>query len=263
LIPALVLAVGAVLSTYPFRYLFLYGHLPYDGRTMLLYFFGSQADIITPILGFLVGLLAWRVGIIAFYIGKIGERFPLKIQVNHPDRCGGLKPLGDLALNLAVIILIPSIFLSVWGFINSISKDPSLQVYVVLWSGYFRQLLVVLSILSLFAFIQPLYKIHQSMETNARKIQSELDLLGQSIETASFELRTQAHTLSSQQVEEKLRSIEFMKKVYEENSRIPTWPFDWKTFAQFAGAQVIPLLSLQGTSGPIIDIVRNLFSFGR
>lgn len=101
------------------------------------------------------------------------------------------------------------------------------------------------------------------MEESAHKIQGELDNLSSQIEALSYELRSKASVLSPQQDEEKLRTIEFMKKVYEENSRIPTWPFDWKTLLRFSTAQVVPLLSLFGTSAPIVEFVKGLFALTR
>ncbi|MBN2119004.1 MAG: hypothetical protein JW730_20720 [Anaerolineales bacterium] len=257
---ALIFAIGSLFATYPFRYLMVAKRFPFDFPATLSYYFGGQAGIIAPVLGFVVGMLAWRVGTIAYFIGAIGERFPLKIQINHHDQSGGLKPLGDLAFNIAIIILIPAIFLAVWGFITTFFRDPSLELYITLWGGLFRQLLVILGILSLFAFIQPLYKIHLRMDEHARKIQAELDSLSQKIEALSHELRSQADEIGPQAGEDQLRTIEFMKRVYNENSQIPTWPFNWKTLFRFASAQAVPLLSLLGTSGPVIEIIKGLFS---
>jgi len=259
-IVSLVCAVGALLATYPFRYFAQANRFPFDLPGMLVYYFGGQAAVIAPILGIIVGILIWRVGVIAVFIGRIGERFTLKIQVNHQDQCGGLKPIGDLAFYIAVIILIPSIFLAVWGFITTIFDNPALQLYITLWGGLFHQLLVVLGLFSLLAFIQPLYRIHMRMIANAKLVQDELDGLSKKIEALSLELRSQADVLPPDEGEEKLRAIEFMKKVYEENSKIPTWPFDWNTILRFVSAQVIPLLSLFGTSGPMVDIVKGIFS---
>ncbi len=56
--------------------------------------------------------------------------------------------------------------------------------------------------------------------------------------------------------------FEFMKKVYAENSHIPTWPFAWKTILQFASAQVIPVLSLLGTSKPVLELLKGLLVLG-
>jgi hypothetical protein len=257
---ALLFAAGSLFATYPFRYWMIAKQFPFDLPGMVVYYFGGQAAIIAPILGLIVGMLAWRVGTIAYFIGVLGEKFPLKIQINHHDQAGGLKPLGDLAFNIALILLIPAIFLAIWGFVTTFFKEPSLEGYITLWGGLFRQLLVLLGVLSIFAFIQPVYKIHLRMEDYAQKIRAELDSLSLKIETLSHELRSEADEIDPQQGEEKLRTIGFMKKVYDENSQVPTWPFNWKTIFRFASAQSIPLLSLIGTSGPVVDIIKGLFS---
>jgi len=251
-------AAGGLFATYPLQYYMQAHQFPYGWSGMVLYYFGGQAAVVDPVLGLIIGLLAWRVGVIAYFIGLIGERFNLKIQPSHSDRCGGFRPVGNLGFNLAAIILIPSIFLAVWGFITTFFKDPALQIYVALWGGLFRQMLVLLACLSLFIFFQPLYKIHLGMEKNAETIRAELDGLSSEIEKLSYTLRSQAVTVSPQEGEETLKSIEFMKKVYGENSQIPTWPFDWKTVLSFSSAQVVPILSLVGTSGPVVDLVKGI-----
>ncbi len=257
---ALLFAAGSLFATYPFRYWAIARQFPFDFPGMMIYYFGGQAAIIAPILGLVVGMLAWRVGTIAYFIGMLGDKFSLKIQINHSDQSGGLKPLGDLAFNIALILLFPAIFLAIWGFVTTFFKDPSLEVYIALWGGLFRQLLVLLGVLSIFAFIQPVYKIHLRMEEYAQKIQADLDSLSLKIETLSHELRSAVDEIDPQQGEEKLRTIGFMRKVYDENSQVPTWPFNWKTVFRFASAQAIPWLSLIGTSGPVVEIIRGLFS---
>jgi len=257
---ALLFAVSGLLATYPFRYWIVGGKYPFDLSESIIYYFGGQAGVIAPILGIFLGVLVWRVSVIAYFIGVLGEKFSFKVQINHLDRSGGLKPIGDLAFNIAVIVLIPSIFFAVWGFITTFFNAPALEGYIVLWGGLYRQMLLILIILSFFVFILPLNKIHQRMETYALMVQAELDSISARIETLSHELRTQADTITPEQGEEKLRAIEFMKKVYEQNSRIPTWPFDVKTLIQFGSAQVVPILSLLGTSGSMIDLIKGILN---
>lgn len=257
---ALLFAAGSLFATYPFRYWMIAGQFPFDLRGMMIYYFGGQAAVIAPLLGFVVGLLAWRVGTIAYFLGVLGDKFPLKIQINHHDQSGGLKPLGDLAFNIALTLLFPAIFLGIWGFVTTFFKDPALEGYIRLWGGLFRQLLVLLGVLSIFAFLQPVYKIHLRMEEYAQNIRAELDSLSLKIETLSHELRSEVDVIDPNQGEEKLRAIGLMKKVYDENSRVPTWPFNWNTIFRFASAQAIPLLSLVGTSGPVVEMIKGLFS---
>ena len=253
-------ALGGLFATYPVQFYLKAGKFPFDFVTMISYYLWGHGSIIAGVLGYFVGILIWRVIGIAIYLRKLGNEFNLRIQPNHPDKCGGLKPLGDLSLIIGVMILIPSIYLAIWAFITTFFPNPELELYITLWSDLFRQWLVILSILAIFAFLVPIYEIHMQMVNYAEKLRVELDYLSKEIDSITVELRTKAHALTLHDGEEKLKAIEFMKKVYIENNNIPTWPFDWKTLLQFTSAQAIPFLSLIGTSGPFVEIIKTTLS---
>jgi hypothetical protein len=252
---------GAVIgfaSTYPVRF-FLQAHTnPFDTTGWFEYYFVGHWAIVAIPLGYVLGVLIWRVGMIAVYISKLGRHFEIRIQPNHPDQCGGLRPIGNLCLIIALLLLVPAIFLSIWGFATYFFTDS--KVIDVLWSAMYRQGLVLLSISALIAFLWPLYSIHSQMQKQYREIQAELDDLAQRIDGLTAELRTQAYTLTPAQGEEKLKSLEFMEKVYRENSRIPVWPIDWRTMLKFSSAQVVPILALLGTSDPVIKVVGSVIT---
>lgn len=250
-------AMAGIGATYPVRFFLQTGTSPFNFAGLLAYYLWGNAAFVAAPLGYLLGFLIWRVGVIAMHISKLGRNFEIGIQPNHPDQCGGLRPIGNLCLMIALLLLVPAIFLSVWGFATTFFNAGG-EIYNQLWSGLFRQWLVLLSALALFAFLWPLYSIHLQMQKQRRKVQTELDDLAQRIDELSTELRTQAYTLTPEQGEEKLKSLEFLKKVYEENSRIPAWPIDWQTILKFSSAQAVPLLSLLGTSESVIKLVGSI-----
>jgi hypothetical protein len=252
-------AIGGLAATYPARVFFQTGASPFDMRGLLAYYLWGNAAIVAAPLGYLLGILFWRVCVIAVMIGRLGGTFRVLAQPNHPDRAGGLKSLGNLCLMIALLLLIPAIYLSVWGFTATFFKTEA-DIYSQLWAGLFRQGLVLLSLLALFAFLQPLYNVHQQMLKRRREILAELNDLTQRIEELSMELRTKAHTFAPKAGEEKLEALAFMKKVYQENSEIPSWPLDWQTIIKFASAQAVPVLGLIGTSQPIVDLVTSILS---
>jgi len=252
---------GAILGlsvTYPVRYwLAARPHLLPPG--WLSYYLWGAAGIVALPLGFLVGLMVWRVAVIAVFVSKLGTDFDLKTQPNHPDQSGGLKPLGDICFTIAFLLLVPAIFLAVWGFVATFFHVEENSVLLI-WSGVFRQWLVGLSVAALFVFLQPLYSIHRQMVRSSREVQAELDRLSQQIEELSLELRTQAGNLTPQQGNEKLEAIELLNKIYLQDSQVPTWPFDSKTLVRFSAGQAVPILSLIVTSKPILDLAGSLVS---
>jgi ABC-type multidrug transport system fused ATPase/permease subunit len=251
----IVFSIIGVFSTYIVLTALRSGTNPFSN--VVLTRFITELRILYLPMSYFVGILAWKVGVIAIFVYHLGNHFSFKIQSNHPDRCGGLKPLGDLCLLVALLLLVPAIYYSVWGFINAFNADPSLNTYA-LWTLNFRTILFALIVLTFLIFFLPLSSIHNQMVKCKQEIQDELDQLSQVMDNILEELRTQATTVSPQQGEEKLMSMRFIQKVYEENSSVPTWPFDWKTIARFSVAQAFPLLSLVGTSGPVIEVVKSL-----
>ena len=93
------------------------------------------------------------------------------------------------------------------------------------------------------------------MVKQRQKIQYELDEISRKIEEILLELRMKADTFSSEEGEERIQKIEFLSKVYGENEKIPTWPFDWNIILKFAAAQAVPILSLIGAGDPILKII--------
>ena len=250
-------AIAGVSATYPVRFFLQTGASPFNFDELLAYYVWGNAAFVAAPLGYLLGFLIWRVGVIAVYISKLGRTFEIRIQPNHPDQCGGLRPIGNLCLMIALLLLAPAVFLSVWGFATTFFNAGG-EIYNQLWSGLFRQWLVLLSGLALFAFLWPLYSLHLQMDRQRREIQTELDDLAQRIDELSTQLRTLAHTLTPEQGGEKLKSLEFMEKVYEANSRIPAWPIDWQTILKFSSAQAVPILGLLGTSESVVKLVESL-----
>ena len=234
-------AIVVALSTYPVRYWIETGRAPYADFRQFFYLGSGGAILLEVLLAFFIGLLVWRFGVVMFFINKLSREFKLRILPKHPDRSGGLRPLGDLCFNSALVILVPAITLSIWVVVGS-QPLPGFEVYA-LWSGIFRKWLIVLSIASAFLFIQPLYGIHRQMEKQKQEIQHEMDEVSRQIGTILLKLRTQAETFGSEERIQQLAQLEFLRKVYEENSQVPTWPFDLNIVLRLAAVEAIPVMS--------------------
>jgi len=233
---------------------------PNTAMQLINIFFIQRLGFIGPVIGYLLGLYAWRVGVIAWYVYRLGESFEIETLPNHPDKCGGLKALGDISLLIAFILLVPAIYLSFWGIIVNYYNIPGTDFYALVWSGVFRKLLVLLSGLAFLFFFMPLYQIHVQMLRRRQELHVELDRISQSISQLSLEIRAQAERMDATDGKEKLESLEFLEKVYQKSSAIPTWPFDTSMLWKFAAGQAVPLLTLLGTNDSVTAMVQALFS---
>lgn len=255
-----VFAVIGFISTYPMMLRIRTGNWPENLDLVSYYFQGNFAINVLP-LGYLMGLLAWRVGVIAYFVNWLGRRLEFGVQPRHPDQCGGLKPLGDWCLVIAFLLLLPAFYFSYWGVAITFFPADWTRVAADVWGGWYRQLLVVLSVVAVFLFVQPLYSIHLQMESRRREIQSELDELSHKIDEIVLELRTKADTLTPEQGKQRLEMLEFMQKVYEQNKQVPTWPFDAGSLWRFVVAQAVPVVSLIGTTKPFVPVIQSVLSF--
>ncbi len=251
-----VFAIGGVIATYPIRYWITSGGSPYTQAGQWFAFYVRTGAILEIPLAFMLGLLAWRFGVVAWFIARLGEQLDLRVQPRHPDRSGGLKPLGDLCLTNAFLLLVPAFLLSTWIVAGT---QSGMEGYGVLWSGLFKKGLVLLSVAAAFLFFRPLYHIHCQMQKRRQGIQSDLDELSGKIEGIALKLRAEADTLAPDEGARRLDELKFLEKVYQESSQSPTWPFDWNIILKFVTAEAIPILSLAGVGGPLVKVIEALF----
>ena len=250
-----VFAVGGVIATFPIRYWMASGGSPYTQAGQWFAFYVRGGAILEIPLAYMLGLLAWRFGVVAWFIARLGEQLDLRVQPRHPDRSGGLKPLGDLCLTNAFLLLVPASLLSAWIVAGT---QSGLEGYAILWSGLFKKGLVLCSVAAAFLFFRPLYHIHWQMQKQRQGIQSDLDELSGKIEEIALKLRAEADTLAPDEGARRLDELKFLEKVYQESSQAPTWPFDWNIVLKFVTAEAIPVLSLAGVGGPLVKVVEAL-----
>jgi hypothetical protein len=203
------------------------------------------------VMAYLIGLLGWRMIAIAMKISQLGVLFNLDVKIQHPDKSGGLKPLGDLCFLNALIVTIPGIFLGGW-----ILAIPRLGFPAYLeWVGFFRQLLLLVFVLAILAFFQPLYAVHQAMLRQRVLIQQQLDELSKKIDGLSRQLLEEADRLGPEKGEQIGQNITHLRQLYESNQTVPVWPFDKALIVKFATSQAVPLLSLTNIGPTILNLV--------
>jgi hypothetical protein len=199
------------------------------------------------ITGFVGGIIGWRILVIADTVSKFGRIFDFDLQINHPDGCGGLEPIGDLCLKLAYVISPFPILLGLWlVFINSFDirflrmapeNLSSLSSTIVF-------LTIPTATLCLFMFFLPLGSVHAAMLRAKSKLQIKLDSISQEIHQLSSNLLTKANSLAPQRGASLEEKIVFLKRVYAQNSQIPTWPYRSTHLWGLISTQIVPSLGV-------------------
>jgi hypothetical protein len=262
-IGGIILAVQALGITYPALYYYDTHRFPFDFWGIVKYYSYGNLAFLPPLLAFFVGMLFWQVGIVALNIYRLGKNVDLQVTPGHPDHCGGLRAAGDICLQLALMMLIPAIYLSFWAIaVNHVQvplgNQADFQFFVKYLAPIAQDWLLVLILAGFFIFFQPLYSVHRRMERRRQEIQQELGEISAVIESTSIELRQHADKMTASQIKEKLDQIEALQQVYSHSSKFPTWPFDIKQLAAFGSAQLLPLLSLLGASDKAVKAIDGL-----
>ena len=205
--------------------------------------------IITFGIGYIVGLLIWRMVILGLSVHKLGKEFDLTLQRGHPDGCEGLAPLGNICLWNAIIISPAGIYLSARLVLGDYFQE------------YLYFLLIVVLAIAGISFFAPLWNIHKIMVAKKDEIYQQLNQLSQSINQLSRELLNRGSHLDPTESEKIGKKLDSLHKIYMNNQKIPVWPFNTRILARFVTSQIVPLLSLIGLGQPIIEIIGNIIKF--
>jgi hypothetical protein len=78
-------------------------------------------SVLGPLAGYVLGTLLWKMIATVIATRRLSYRFDLDVRPTHPDKCGGLKPLGDLYFAHAQVVLLAGLYVAIWVLILSLS----------------------------------------------------------------------------------------------------------------------------------------------
>ena len=150
----------------------------------------------------------------------------------HPDKCGGLSPLGDFSLRITVAGILAGICV-VLGVIANIYQHGnrlwSASNYIIV-GGYIFGLSV--------AFFLPLLAARKGMlEAKRHSLQRIGDCCNKELRKAIKALDT-----SDDQGIKNMEHIEHLQRLYEVANRMPIYPFNTENLVRFASSVVWPLM---------------------
>jgi hypothetical protein len=169
--------------------------------------------------------------VVAFFLDSLVEAAPLRILPLHPDKCGGLRPVGRLGLRnqytLTVLGINIVLLLVVWANFTPNAGD----VRNVIIAGSVAYL-----ILGPIIFMAPLLPFRGGMQHAkkewthevARVVRGEID-------------RLHAQLTKNEITKQDEESIERLRKVGAAIDELPIWPFDPTTLRKFATAYIVPV----------------------
>jgi len=181
----------------------------------------------------LIILYVTRIIVMSLFLrALVAAHAPLRILPLHPDRCGGLRPVGRLGLRnqytLTILGINIVLLLVIW-------------VYAMNRAASFGEIMTagcaVYIILGPVIFMAPLLPFRAAMREAKKQWTHEVARV---VRVEVERLRGQFAINSVSETDEK--SIERLRKLGAAIEELPIWPFDPGTLRKFATAYVVPLV---------------------
>jgi len=176
--------------------------------------------------------LAMRLALICFFIVRVCTVFTIRVYILHPDRSGGLAPLGKLAMHLNLLVLISSLIVvatlynQVFLFKQSIYAP--LQLVTILGHFLFSALIV----------FTPMIAAHRKM-TKARD--AFLGMLSVKFLREDQDFRSALESEASIDIGN-VQRLNAIKTFFDTAKTQPVWPFNMKVIYTFFGSVIWPLV---------------------
>lgn len=209
-----------------------------------------EEDFFSPsLIAYFVISFIWIMGATGLYIRQFLRRFPLQVQLGHPDRCGGFKFLGNFALNTALLILMVATLFAIY----------------IIWRGYSfysvgaSLVVLFLIVISYLAFFVPVLAIHRKMLLERRKYENAIASRTVKIEEQINEALKKGDLSQLKTAKEE---FDVVMALFPDTLGFPNWPFNWRMLITFFSSQIIPILSfIIGISPVASDLFSKIFSF--
>jgi hypothetical protein len=196
-----------------------------------------------------IGASLWALYQSGQFIRILSRDFEFKIDPAHPDKCGGLKKLGNFCFGSTAPILIGSAYFI--GYIFVVLRDPT-GAFDLISAAYTLFVILLYGIpITIFTFFVPLWSIHRTMRSERETYENNHAASIAAMREQIQELLDDNQLDQAKTVQEKMK---LMKTLY---IPYPTWPFNFrtKTLSFFFGAVGSLLLGVLTSLEPILVLV--------
>lgn len=180
----------------------------------------------------LIGFYVFRsINIIRFLHALVLES-EITLIPFHPDRCGGLRPVGTLGLRHQYMLTVFGVNVSLLAFFSfaCLGQHPWLSRMVMAAAGAYV-------ILGPFVFFGPLFPFRNGMLKTKTELMSTVSRrLLQELERVRHNAQSGTITKEDEELIDRLRKLGTLI------DELPVWPFDARTVRKVIVAYVLPIL---------------------
>lgn len=155
----------------------------------------------------------------------------VKLHPLHPDKAGGLRPLGRYALRSTYPIAVAGSVAAVAIYWSIINGEPYTYVYLAAFAYI---------ILAPWMFFAPLSSVHQAMLNAKNDLKTKISRQFNN----DYSLAYNEISGSAKQLKDNLEKLEQLQKLHKMADAFPVWPFDIQTMRQFVLTMLSPVFSV-------------------
>jgi hypothetical protein len=194
---------------------------------------------------FIIGQFSWVLYVTGRQIGKLTRKFRVDIQPGHPDKCGGLKPLGDFCFRAAIPLIGGGLLLSLIPVLNwDIDRVLSIMATTII--------LVLIGPLTALTVLIPVWDIHEKMAEEKRIYEDR-----HAAQRMTLEKIIRTHTGGKgnlKQAEIARQKYEILRTVDPEKMSYHVWPFRFtNTVLASFSPQIVAVIEI---ISKVSDLVR-------
>ena len=218
-------------------------------------------------------MAAWSMLVTMYFIRRLPQALNLEVIPSHPDQCGGLKPIGDICLELALIAVISSLVLAYWGSVGKALRtagmlpkfsdervaevverslpgtslefkklfDPTREPQQI--TRRFANLGTAIGIIGGgWLFLYPVLGIHERMKDKKAEFAQKL---AEAAAEFDIELEHSIHARDDKQIEQAHNKLDILQNTYPLLQNYPVWPVSRRIFiTKFATPEFLTIVGL-------------------
>ena len=188
------------------------------------------------VVNYLIAQLVVRVIISFRFVRRLFRDSTVIVQPLHPDRCGGLGPIGSLAMFLNGVVLVTGLMVAggLYGNIYIMKTGVLAPVNILLVLAYLGMSAAVV--------FTPIWAAHRKMRDERHKMLAQLNsrftIINEKLAATMQEHEEPSLEALTAQKEE----LSTVRELYEIVAERPVWPFSSKVIYTFSGSVLWPLL---------------------
>ncbi len=179
----------------------------------------------------------WRIMVCSHSLHQIFRQTErIRLRPLHPDRCCGLRFVGDFTLVMSGFVAFYPAFLALLSFFYpQFVATPQLQAGLI-YSGA-----VFYAAMASFVFIYPTYSAHALM---AEEREDALYRLNRRFFSLYEEIFDEVDRMGAnfERIGEQTSLLNNIREYYREVEQRAVWPFDLRVVTQFAGVVGVPIV---------------------